>query len=207
MARDSEVLGTLTLATPLMYTAQTMQEIDRKNFASKFGAFLKKFKIPARSAAAAIGCSEATMNRLLRKEVHHLLKKPSLPTDEMLKQGGAMMAIGYIRYSKLSKAEKRKISESIGGLAGGVVGLGSITSVVAGLGAVAGLSGAGISSGLAAMGGIVGGGMAMGVAVAAVIPVAVGAVGVGVGVGINKVLRQTSLNSTNFDTHWEMVEA
>lgn len=183
-----------------------MKELNRNNFAAKFGSFLDRFKIPARSAAAAIGCSEATMNRLLGREVHRLLKKSSLPTDEMLRQAGMMMAIGYIRYSKLSRAEKQKISETIGTLVGGTVGLASISTTIAGLGSVAGLSAAGITSGLAAMGGVVGGGMVVGVAVAAVIPVAVGAVGFGVGTGIKQAWKQVALNSTNFNADWEMVD-
>lgn len=183
-----------------------MKELNRDNFAAKFGSFLDGFKIPVRSAAAAIGCSEATMNRLLGKEVHRLLKKPSLPTDEMLKQAGMIMAIGYIRYSKLSRAEKQKISETIGTVVGGTVGLASISTAIAGLGSVAGLSAAGITSGLAAMGGIVGGGMAAGVVVAAVIPAVVGAVGFGLGTGVKQVWKQTALSSTNFNAYWEMVD-
>ena len=60
---------------------------------------------------------------------------------------------------------------AVGGSAAGIVAVGAT-------GAVAGLSGAGITSGLAAVGGLLGGGMAAGTAIVLVAP-AIGAAGVG----------------------------
>ena len=180
-----------------------MKALNRDNFASVFGKFLNQSQIPARSAAAAIGCSEATMNRLLGKALYSRSSKPSLPTDETLKQAGTMMVIGYERYAKLSKADRAKVSEAIGTVAGGGIGFAAISSAIASLGSVAGLSAAGITSGLAAMGGFLGGGMAMGVAVAAAIPLTVGAVGLGVGAGVQHMMKENALNATKFDSKWE----
>jgi hypothetical protein len=205
LAQSIGILGIFSRRPFYKLNQPAMEEFNRANFASVFGAYLDQYQLPIRSVAAAIGCSEPTMNRLLGREVHPLLNKPSLPTDEMLRQAGVMMTIGYIPYSRLSKAEKARVSETIGTVVGGSVGFATIGTAVAGFGSVAGVSAAGISSGLAAMGGIIGGGMLAGVAVAAAIPVAVGTAGLGVGKGIKHVRKQISLNSSNFDPKWEMV--
>jgi hypothetical protein len=175
------------------------ENLNRFNFARVFGDFLKEGEINIRSAAKAIGCSEPTMSRLLRN-----MEQRTFPTDEMLKQVGIMMVLSYSKYSKLSKAEKSKISEGIGTVIGGGIGFATIASTVSGFGAVAGLSAAGISSGLAAMGGLLGGGMMTGVAVAAAIPVAVGAAGLGAGMGIKYLICEHFLDKTEIDPNWEM---
>lgn len=50
-----------------------------------------------------------------------------------------MIGIGYERYSKLSKAEKEKISELIGTIGGGTLGFGSITAGALGYGIIKGI--------------------------------------------------------------------
>ncbi len=60
----------------------------------------------------------------------------------------------------------------IGAVAGGSAGVAGTVLTISSAGAVAGVSGAGITSGLAAMGGLIGGGMLAGVVTAAALPVA-----------------------------------
>lgn len=178
------------------------ENLNQSNFARVFGNFLKQSKISIRSSARAIGCSEATMSRLLGN-----MEPWTFPTDELLKQAAIMMVLGYPKYSKLSKAEKRGMSEEIGMVVGGGVGFATITSVVSGFGAVAGLSAAGITSGLAAMGGLLGGGMMAGIAVAAALPVAAGAAGLGATMGVKHIISEYSLNSAHVDPTWETTGA
>ena len=99
-----------------------MNGFNRDNFASMLNAFLKENNLSQRRIAQTIGCAGPTLRRLLSRE--------TLPSDEMLKQSGILIDIGFTRYSKLSKAEKEKISEAIGTVGGGAVGFGSITAAV-----------------------------------------------------------------------------
>lgn len=172
-----------------------MEEINRDNFRVLMSAFIEREEITVRKAAKAITCSEMTLNRIIGRK--------TLPSDEMLRQGGIMMGLGFKRYSKLSKAEKEKISEAIGTIGGGILGFGTITAVVSSLG-IAGLSAAGIASGLAVLGGIIGGGMAAGVTVAAAIPIAIGALGYGIIKGVKAILEEYNLDQENYDPFWEM---
>ena len=102
------------------------EEINRDNFRVLMSAFIEREVITVRKAAKALTCSEMTLNRIIGGK--------TLPSDEMLRQGGIMMELNFQRYSKLSKAEKEKISEAIGTVGGGVLGFGSITAVVSTLG-------------------------------------------------------------------------
>jgi hypothetical protein len=119
------------------------EEVNRDNFRVLMSALIEQENITVRKAAKALTCSEMTLNRIIGRK--------TLPSDEMLRQGGIMMELGFQRYHKLTKAEKEKISEAIGTVGGGVLGFGSITAVVSTLG-YAGLSAAGITSGLAVLG-------------------------------------------------------
>ncbi|MDD5170670.1 MAG: hypothetical protein PHN75_17780, partial [Syntrophales bacterium] len=105
--------------------------------------------------------------------------------------------------SKLSKAEKEKISEAIGTVGGGVLGFGGITAAVSTMG-IAGLSAAGITSGLAALGGIVGGGMVAGISVAAAIPIGAAILGYGIIKGVKAFFETYELDQENYDPFWEM---
>lgn len=171
------------------------EEITRDNFRVFVSAFIEQEGITVRKAAKAITCSEMTLNRVIGGK--------TVPSDEMLRQGGVMMELGFNRYSKLSKAEKEKISEAIGTVGGGVLGFGAITASVSSLG-FAGLSAAGITSGLAALGGIVGGGMLVGISVAAAIPIAAGALGYGIIKGVKAFFETQALNQEKYDPFWEM---
>lgn len=170
------------------------EEINRDNFGVLMSALIEREDITVRKAAKALTCSEMNLNRIIGRK--------TLPSDEMLRQGGIMMELGFQRYSKLSKAEKEKISEAIGTVGGGVLGFGSITAVVSTLG-FAGLSAAGISSGLAVLGGIVGGGMAIGITVAAAIPIAAAALGYGIIKGVKALCEKYALDQEKYDPFWE----
>ena len=173
----------------------SMDSFNRKNCWIPFAKFLTDNGVIARQAAEAIGCSEATVVRILSGQ--------TLPSDKMLKQIAIMLQVGFKPYSKLSKAQKHKIAESIGTVGGGAVGFASVGLAVSSLGVVSGLSAAGVTSGLAAMGSIAGGGMVIGVTVASAIPVMIGAVGYGMGVAAHRFFTNRRLNSTDIDEEWE----
>lgn len=141
------------------------ERITQDNFRSYLYEFIVKSYLDPTKVAKRLKMSPSTWNRLLKGE--------SCPTEKTLKSCGLMFGMGFEKFSKLSKAEEETLSEKIGTLGSGAVGLASIKAVIAASGS-AGLSAAGITSGLAALGGIVGGGMAAGVITAALIPVAAG---------------------------------
>lgn len=172
-----------------------MDSFNRKNFWILFAQFLTDNGVVARRAAEAIGCSEATVVRILSAQ--------TLPSDKMMKQGAIMLQIGFKPYSKLSKAQKHKIAEAIGTVGGGVVGFGSVGVAISSLGAVSGLSAAGITSGLAAMGSVAGGGMVIGVTVASAIPVTIGAVGYGIVSASRRFFTNRRLSAMEIDEEWE----
>lgn len=176
-----------------------MQEIPRENLRVPLAAFIEKNALTPRRVAKAIGCSEATINRLLSRD--------TLPTDEMMQQVGLMIDAGFDSYAAMTKAQKSKFSKNMpaaGAVGGGIVGFAVIGTAVEGLGAVAGASAAGISSGLFAMGSAVGGGMLLGVSVAAAIPVAAGVVGYGVVKGAGHLVSETKLNAGDVSPRWEI---
>ncbi len=173
-----------------------MDSISRENFVDLLGVFIEENKLSTKKVAKAIGCSEMTLTRLILGK--------TLPTDEMLKQTGLMMGIGFKKYSKLSEAEKEKISEMMGTVGGGVVGFASITAAISVLGTTAGLSAAGITSGLAALGAVAGGGMVAGVTVAAAIPIATGVAGYGLIKLIKGGAGELQVNMKNINKKWEM---
>lgn len=172
-----------------------MSEIPSKQWAAFFSAFLEEAKVSVRAAADSIGCSEATMRRLLVSKT-----KPSV---EMLKQSAVMVEIGFDRYLKLTQAEKEKISDAIGAVGGGAIGFAAVTAAVSTLG-FAGLSAAGVTSGLAALGTILGGGMVVGISVAAAIPIAAGALGYGIILAVKGILEKSRLDQEKYDPFWEL---
>ena len=173
----------------------TPNSITPENCRLILAAYMDENDIGVPRLSKAIGCSHATLARILAGT--------SKPTLEFMKQVGILIDIGYERYQKLSDAEKETISESIGAAGGGVVGFGAITAAISSSGAVAGLSAAGITSGLAAIGAVVGGGMAAGVAVLATIPIAAGAAGYAIIKGVKYFFSQQDLNSEAIDPKWE----
>lgn len=173
-----------------------MNQITQDNSGLLLAAFIKENDLTVRQVSKAIGCSEATLNRILVTR--------SLPSDEMIKQIGIMIELGFLAYSKLSNAQKERISESIGTVGGGILGFGSITAVVSSLG-VSGLSAAGITSGLAVLGTMVSGGMAAGIVVVAALPIATGAAGYAIIKGVKYLANEWKLNVTDIDEHWETI--
>jgi len=170
-------------------------ELSPDNTRLLLAAFIEKEKLDVPTIARAFGCSLPTLGRIL--------SGTSKPTSEFIKQTGILIGIGFTRYSKLSEAEKEKISEAIGAAGGGALGFGAISAAISASGAVAGLSAAGITSGLSAIGAIVGGGMAAGVAVAAAIPLAVGALGYAIIVGVKYFFSETELHNEAINPIWE----
>jgi hypothetical protein len=173
-----------------------MDNFNRENFRAFFAAFMEQNQWAIRKVAAAIGCSEATIERLVTGATS--------PTDKMLIEGALLVEMGLDRYSRLTNAEREKISDTLGAAGGGAVGFASVTAAVGVLG-TAGLSAAGISSGLATMGAVVGAGMAAGVAVAAAIPLTGIAVGVGVVQGVKHLVTEHRLNNKDIDPKWELL--
>jgi|LSQX01.1.fsa_nt_gb hypothetical protein len=172
-----------------------MEEITRENCGTILNAFIGSEGLTVRKVAKAIGCPEGSIYRIA---LDH-----TLPSDEMLKQIGIMLTIGFKHYAELSKAQKEKISEAIGAVGGGAIGFAGIGAAIMGLGGGA-AGGAAIAAGLAALGKIIGGGMLAGVGVAAAIPIAVGAAGYGVVKGVKHVIGNHKLGAEGIDLYWEM---
>ena len=171
------------------------EELNRDNCRLLLASFMEENGLSVRNIAEAIGCPEATINRIKAMKTH--------PSDEFMKQTGIMIEIGFDKYSKLSQSEKEKISEAIGTIGGGVLGFGAISAAVSSMG-IAGLSAAGITSGLAAIGALVGGGMVAGVTVAAAIPIAVGAAGYAIIKAVKYFFSEKALDSKEIDLKWEV---
>lgn len=114
-----------------------MQEITRESLWVLLAAFIEKYDLTTRRVAKSIGCSDATITRLLFGQ--------TLPSDEMMKQVLLMIELGFDKYSGLTEAQKEQLSQKIGAVGGGVLGFSGITAAVGALG-VPGLSAAGITS-------------------------------------------------------------
>jgi|AntRauTorckE5430_2_1112549.scaffolds.fasta_scaffold12196_2 hypothetical protein len=170
-------------------------KINTENLRNFLAVFIEENNLTVKQVAKAIGCSIATLERVLVGE--------TLPTNNLIKQVGILIAIGYKKYIKLSESEKETISEKMGTVGAGGFGFASITAAVSASGTVVGLSAAGISSGLAAIGSIVGGGMIAGVTVVATIPILAGAVGYGLIKGIKTIFTNRKTNKTNLEPYWE----
>lgn len=164
---------------------------NQTNFSVMLAEFMKQHGLSARSIANAFTCSEATLNRVLNGS--------TLATEEMLRQGKLLIDLGFIRYSKLTTAERENLLAKVG-----VVGGGGVAGVCAVSSAVAGASGAGMASGLAAAGSVVGGGMAAGIVVAAAIPLACAGIGYAIFRAANYVVSERQLNADAHDSKWEM---
>lgn len=173
-----------------------IKNITRENLPNFLAVFIEQNKLEVGNVSKAIGCSIPVIRRIIGGK--------TFASDEMIKQCGVMISIGFEKYSKLSDADKEKISETLGTLGGGILGFGSITAAVSASGAVVGLSAAGITSGLAAIGSIVGGGMVAGIISVAAIPIAAGALGYGLIKGIKSLISDNKLNNEDFDPKWEI---
>jgi len=192
--RLARLIGALGLLK--QFGVVLMNQITRENCRLLLAAFIEENDLNVRRIAKVIGCSEATLVRILAAR--------SLPSDEMMKQVGILIELGFDSYSKLSNAQKEHISEALGIVGGGFIGFGSINAAIGSLGLVSGLSAAGMTSGLAALGAVVSGGMFAGVMVAAAIPIAAGATGYAIIKGVKYLANERHLNVTELDERWEI---
>lgn len=172
-----------------------MEKISRNDCGVFLAAFMEKNDLTVKKVSKAIKCSQPSINRIIGGQ--------TLPSDEMIRQTAIMVELGFKSYSKLSEAEKEKISEILGVVSGGSLGIASVTAAVSTLG-FAGLSAAGITSGLAALGAIIGGGMVAGISVAAAIPLGVAALGYATIKGIKSTLESYKSGQEKIDPHWEL---
>lgn len=177
-----------------------MDEISREGVPALLAAYIETSDLTTRRTAKAIGCSEATIMRLLAGK--------TLPSDEMMKQVALMIELGIDSYLRLTPPEKDELSGMIGAVVGGCLGFGYVTNGVRRWG-VRGLSAPGITSGLAALGAKVGGGMNRGVLALAGIPLVAGAAGYVLGQtivrGVKYFASEAALNVKELDPRWEVV--
>ena len=170
-----------------------IKEITDVNCRVILAAYMEKENVSAPRISKAMGCSHATIARILGG-----ITKPS---EEFIKQMGIMIELGIKRYAKLTESEKEKISEAIGTIGGGALGFGAITTAVSVSGTVAGLSAAGIASGLAAIGV---GGMVGGVLTLTAVPIAAGALGYGIIKGVKYLFSSSEMNADKLVPKWEV---
>jgi hypothetical protein len=176
-----------------------MNQFTRDNCRLLLARFIEENDLDVRRVAKVIGCSEATLIRILATR--------SLPSDEMMKQVGILIELGFVSYSKLSNTQKEHISEAIGTVGGGILGFGSISAAISTLGTVSGLSAAGIATGLSTLGAVIGGGMVAGVIVAAAIPIVASATGYGIIKGVKYLADEWQLNVKELNERWEITIA
>lgn len=170
-----------------------MVDVPHDDTRAILAAFMKENGLAARKVAMAIGCSEATIKRILEGTTR--------PTDEMVTQIALMIDAGFKRYAAMTSAEKEHWTEKVSAGVGGALGLSWISAAVSAAGSVSGLSAAGITSGLAALG--FGGGMIVGVGVVAAIPIGVGAAGYGVARLAKRGMTEWNLSVKDLDERWE----
>jgi DNA-binding XRE family transcriptional regulator len=169
-----------------------MESLTQENCGKKLHLIRDVSGMSRRDLARVIGVAESTIYRLETNK--------TLPTMEFMLRLSALVAIGHARFSKMSTAEKEKISEYIGTTGGIAAGVGGAIGAISASGVVAGLSAAGITSGLAAIGGT----MLGGIAVVATIPLAAGFAGFGLVKGIKAICEANRLDCKEVDGHWEL---
>ncbi len=169
------------------------EEVTKANCGKKLILVRKISSISRRELAEKLAVSEATVRRIEAGI--------SKPTDEFMNRVHALCVLGIAKFGKLSKTEKKKVSESLGAAGGIVAGVGGAIGAISASGAVAGLSAAGITSGLAALGG---GAMVSGIAVVAAIPVLTGLAGYGLVKGIKKICEKNELECREVNRRWEI---
>lgn len=168
--------------------------VTKENLHLLLATFIENEKLSQKDVAKVIGCAVSVISRVLKKE--------TLPSENLLKRCHTMFEIGYKKYKKLSNAEKEKISEIIGTVGSGGLGVGASISAISSLG-ISGLSAAGMTSGLATLGAIAGGGMATGIVVVTVIPIIAGLAGFGLIKCIKYICSNRKLNAKEINPFWE----
>ncbi len=168
-----------------------MKEFNRESFSEFLSIFLQENGLQPRRFAEVIGCSEATVDRLLQKR--------TLPSDNMVNRARVVFQFDFEAYSKLSKTQQKVLCDQVGAAVGGSLGIAAIPFIISALGS--GLSADGITSGLAALGGT----MIGGIVVAAAIPVSVGMAGMAIGHGMRFVSTSQSRKRVDMDKRWEII--
>lgn len=172
-----------------------MEELTKENCDLFLATFMDDNELNIDDIAKAISCPDGSVERILAGITQ--------PGDKMLMEVGLMLGLGFERYTKLSKAEKKTVFEKIGTISGGALGFSAISTAVGALG-LPGLSAAGVTSGLGALGAILGGTMVTGIGVAATIPIASGALGYGVIKGAKRIFKKMNKDQVDFDPEWEV---
>jgi hypothetical protein len=172
-----------------------MEKFSRNDCRVFLAAFMEKNNLPVKKVSNAIDCSKATLNRIIAGQ--------TLPSDEMLIQSAIMVELGFENYSRLSKAEKDKISEILGVISGGSIGIATVTAAVGSLG-YAGLSATGVTSGLAALGAVLGGGMTAGLSVVVAIPIGAAVLGYATIKAVEATLKSLKFDQEKLDPFWEL---
>jgi len=172
---------------------EMLEEITQENCGKKLKMVRDLTGISRRDLAATLGVSESTVFRIETKK--------TLPTKDFMLRLGGLCALGYARYSKMSKKEKETVSEYIGAGGGVATGIGGAIGAISASGSIAGLSAAGITSGLATLGG---GTMLGGIIVVGAIPIAVGAAGYGLVKGIKAICEANKLSCKEVNKRFEI---
>lgn len=170
-----------------------MEDITEENCGEKLKLIRRVSGMTQRDLATVLGVSESTIKRLETGSTK--------PTRDFMLMLAALSVIGKEKYSKMSDAEKEKVSEILGSAGSAVTGIGASIAAISSSGAVAGLSAAGITSGLAAIGG---GTMLGGIAVIAFVPLAAGAAGYGLVKAIKKICEMNRLNCKEINGRYEI---
>ena len=172
-----------------------MKELTRENCGLFLAVFMDENDLDCHDIAKATSCPQRVVERILAGITQ--------PRDNMLKEVGIMLEIGFKRYSNLSKSEKKSVFEKLGAVSGGALGFSGISTAVGALG-LPGLSAAGVTSGLGALGALLGGTMLTGIGVAAAIPIASGALGYGIIKAAKKIIKKMNSEENDFDPEWEV---
>ena len=173
---------------------KNMNQFHRENFGPSLKKFVESHQgISYRQVAAGITCPEAV--------VHRIVYQKSWPTENLLRHGAIMMAVGFDKFANMTWAQREQISDALGTVGGGILGFATVSAVVSSFG-ISGLSAAGISSGLAAIGGT----MITGIARVAIIPIAAAAGGYGLVRLVKWVSGELHLSSHQdvIDPYWEI---
>ncbi len=169
------------------------EEVTEENCGKKLKLVRQISGMTQRDLAAVLGVSESTVKRLESGSTK--------PTKEFMLMLAALCIIGKEKYSKMSKAEKEKMSEILASGGSATTGIGASIAAISASGAVTGLSAAGITSGLAAIGG---GTMLGGIAVVASVPLVAGIAGYGLVKAVKRICETNRLNCKEVDGRYEI---
>lgn len=172
-----------------------MDKVTRGNYNELMVIFLQDSKVSLRQVAKAIGCTEITLNRLIAKI--------TVPSDEMLRQTGIMLELGYKSYAKLAEYERKNIMESIGIFGGVALGFGMMTGFITDL-TYGGVSSESLISGLEELGALFGSDILIGMGIAVSVIALTGITGYGIAKALKTGITNAKSNKNRIDERWEM---